>query len=105
MLCLNETNCCFDRLPNGIDDILLDGFHEPLIQAPIRKSGRGGGLVMYINKRVCEQSNIEYFQVKQDPSDTSGEFQCIKIHNCKGFNKTKLIINVWIVSNALEKSK
>ena len=43
ILCLNETNCVFDKLPNGINDVLLDGFHEPFLQDPIRKSGRGGG--------------------------------------------------------------
>ena len=38
-----ETNCNVDVLPNGLNDLLIEGFHEPLIQRPHRKSNRGGG--------------------------------------------------------------
>ena len=95
ILCFNETNCTLEKLPNGITDLLLDHFYEPIVQDPIRKSGLGGGLAMYINKRVCDPENIEIFQAKIDISDTSGEFQFVKIHNCKGFNKTKIIANIY----------
>ena len=95
VLCFTETNCTFDKLPNGMPDLLLDGFHEPIIQDPVRKSGKGGGLAVYINKRVCEVDKIEKFCENPDPENLSGEFQFIKIHNCKGFNKTKVIGNVY----------
>ena len=72
-----------------------DGFHEPILQDPLRNSGKGGGLVVYINKRVCDIENIESFVANTDPTNTSGEFQFIKIHNCKGFNKTKVIVNTY----------
>ena len=95
MLCICETNCNVDKLPNGINDILIDGFYEPIVQAPVRKSGRGGGLAIYINKRVCCPDKIEEFKIDLDPEDMSGEFQLVKIHDCKGFNKTKIIVNFY----------
>ncbi len=91
-----ETNCKLSRLPNGIDDLILDGFYEPILQDPARKSGRGGGLAIYINKRVCSLEHIESFKPNyEEDSEMNGEFQFLKIHNCKGFNKTKIIINVY----------
>ncbi len=95
ILCFNETNSKIENFPNGIDDLIIDGFYEPIVQAPARKSGKGGGLAMYINKRVCEPNNIDNFSANLDPEDASGEFQLVKIHNCKGFNKTKVIVNFY----------
>ena len=96
VLSFNETNCSLSKLPNGINDIILDDFYEPILQDPARKSGRGGGLAIYINKRVCSLEQIESFKPKYgDDGDMSGEFQFVKIHNCKGFNRTKLIVNVY----------
>ncbi|MCP4456642.1 MAG: endonuclease/exonuclease/phosphatase family protein, partial [Cytophagales bacterium] len=95
ILCLNETNCTRDRLPNGINDLILDGFHEPFLQDPIRSSGRGGGLAIYVHKRVADIDKIELFNPNPDPTNTSGEFQFIKIHQCKGFNSTKIIANIY----------
>ena len=95
VLCLTETNCIPDKLPNKIDDLLLDGFHEPLIQIPVRKSGKGGGLAIYINKRVCEPEKIENVSIDLDTEEKSAEFQLIKIHNCKGYNKTKIVVNFY----------
>ena len=96
ILSLNETNCALSKLPNGINDILLEGFHEPIIQEPARTSGRGGGLVLYVNRQVCTEEQIEQYRPNFScEEETSGEFQFIKIHNCKGFNKTKLLINVY----------
>ena len=95
VLCFCETNCVINKLPNGIADIYIDGFHEPIIQPPARKSGKGGGLVTYINKRVCDLQSIESFKVNVDPNDLSGEFQFLKIHNCKGSNKTIIIVNFY----------
>ncbi len=95
ILCFNECNLLMNKLPNGINDILLEGFHDPILQEPVRSSGRGGGLAIYINKRVCDAENIESFVPNSDIENTSGEFQFVKIHNCKGFNKTKIIANVY----------
>ena len=39
VICLSETNCIIEKLPNGLEDLYLDGFHEPIIQAPYRRSG------------------------------------------------------------------
>ena len=95
VLCFNETSCNIDKLPNGINDILLEGFHEPYVQAPIRTSGLGGGLAIYVNKRVCEIENIETFVANPEPSSTSGEFQFIKLKMCKGQQKTVIIGNIY----------
>ena len=95
VICLNETNLNFSKLPNGMNDITLDGFHEPIVQDPIRKSGRGGGLIMYINKNVVDADKIEFFQPNPEPTNACGEFQFVKIHQCKGFNRTKIIANVY----------
>ena len=94
-MCFNETNCNPENLPGRIDDLLLDGFHEPLIQAPARKTGRGGGLAIYVNKRVCDLDKLEPLNLGLDPEDKSAEFQLVKIHSCKGFNKTKVIVNFY----------
>ena len=62
VLCFNETNCDLSTLPNGIDDLLLDGFYTPLIQKPYRQSNKGGGLAFYVNHRVCDDINYELFR-------------------------------------------
>ena len=96
VLSFNETNCTEEKLPNGKNDIVLEGFYEPLIQNPNRASGRGGGLALYVNKKVCSHEQIESFRPNYCTDDDShGEFQFLKIHRCKGFNNTKLIINVY----------
>ena len=64
VLSFNETNCTFKKLPNGVTDIILENFHEPILQDPIRKTGRGGGLALYIDKKVCDQEQIESFRPK-----------------------------------------
>ena len=85
VLLFNETNCILDKLPNGISDLELDGFYEPIVQDPIRKTGKGGGLAIYVNKRVClDNDEIEPFCPYKEPENNSGEFQFIKIKNCKG---------------------
>ena len=75
---------------------MLQGFHEPFTQNPIRKSGKGGGLAIYVNKRVsADLDDIEPFSPYSEPEDTSGEFQFIKIKNCKGNRKTVILGNVY----------
>ena len=79
-----------------MQDLILENFHEPLIQDPTRRSGRGGGLATYINKRVCALQDFATFNPSCNvENDLSGEFQFVKIHNCKGSAGTKIIINVY----------
>ena len=95
IIALNETNLIFDKLPNGIQDITLDGFFDPIVQDPI--SNKGGGLAIYIHKRVVENEDDidKKYHPNPDPQNTSGEFQFVKIHKCKGFQQTKIIANVY----------
>lgn len=51
-ICINEINCDPATLPNGLNDIKLEGFHNPITQKPYRASNKGGGLAVYINHRV-----------------------------------------------------
>ncbi len=95
IICFQETNCIVEKLPNGLNDLLLEGFHEPLVLPPIRASGRGGGLAIYVNKRVCDDTNIESLDINPEPENTSGEFQFIKIKECKGTQKSVVIGNVY----------
>ena len=95
IICLNETNCQMSKLPHGKCDLELDGFHEPIVREPIRKSGRGGGLIMYVNKRVGSVDNIVEFDPNPEPSNTAGEFQFVKIQNCKQQRRTIIVGNVY----------
>ena len=75
-------------------DSLGSGFQNPIIQDPIRSSGNGGGLAIYINKIICEhEDDIEEFTPYSDPENFSGEFQFVKIKNCKGGHKTLVLGN------------
>ena len=64
---------------------------------PTLKSGKGGGLAIYINKRVCQANDMEIFDPDKKNTEKfdSGEYQFVKIHNCKGFMHTKIISNVY----------
>ena len=66
ILCFCETNCNTDNLPNNYNDILIDGFHKPFTQNPYRKSNKGGGLAIYVNRRVCDESDLELLDIKLD---------------------------------------
>ena len=45
LLCFfNETSCEVSKLPHGVDDIMLEGFHSTITQPPIRASHKGSGL-------------------------------------------------------------
>ena len=94
-LCLNETNCCSSKLPNGMRDLEIDGFFEPIVQEPVRKSGKGGGLAIYINKRVCNPDEIEKINLNFEIQDTDGEFQALKIRNFKNTKKSVVIVNFY----------
>ena len=95
ILCFSETNCNIEKLPNGITDIVIDGFYEPYLKAPARVSGRGGGLAIYVNKNLSDPEKLDNFDLDLDLEDKSGEFQFLKIHDCKNSNKTKVIVNFY----------
>ena len=95
ILAFNETNCAVENFAHGIKDLMLEGFHEPLVKPPLRKSGKGGGLVTYVNRRVCDHEEIEPFDCNPDPENPSGELQFIKLHKCKGYQSTKVIVNAY----------
>ncbi|KAL5271628.1 hypothetical protein ACHWQZ_G002041 [Mnemiopsis leidyi] len=96
VLCFNETNCCSSKLPNGMRDLEIDGFLEPIAQEPVRKSGKGGGLAIYINKCVCNPDDIEEINPNLEiHEDTNGEFQALKIRNFKNTKKSVVIVNFY----------
>ena len=97
VLLLNETNCIKAALPNGLADISLPGFYDPVIQDPIRCSGKGGGLAIYVNKRICsDEDNIKPFTPFDESENSgSGEFQFVRILECKGRPKTVILGNVY----------
>ena len=95
-LLFNETNCIKSKLPNGVSDLSLAGFLDPIIQDPIRSTGKGGGLAIYINKRICsDEENIQSFIPYEEPENTCGEFQFVKIKGCKGHPKSVILGNVY----------
>ena len=94
VICLNETNCNINKLANGLSDLLIEGFHPPIFQAPARSTCRGGGLVTYVNQRVCAADDIEKLNNIPEPSP-DGEFLFIKIKNCRSLSKSVIIGNVY----------
>ena len=98
ILCLNETNCDTSKLANGIDDLLVEGFNPPIIQAPARASCKGGGLMTYVNKNICSADDLEKIELglETDASIKNGEFLFIKIKSCKDTNKTVISGNIYI---------
>ena len=83
ILCLCETNLKLENLANGLDDIALEGFYKPIFRDPHRKSGKGGGLVMYVNSSFCDSDQITEMEISPNPDESqlnpSGEFQFVKI--------------------------
>ena len=94
VICFNETNCNIEKLANGVDDLLIEGFHPPIIQAPARSSCRGGGLATYIHERVCNFDEFEKLNTTQE-LNISGEFLFVKINKCKNVRKSLIIGNVY----------
>ncbi len=94
VISLNETCCNIEKLPNGLDDLTIEGFHPPVYQAPARASCRGGGLLTYVNKRVCSEDDIESINIEHEPN-TDGEILFIKIKSCKNKAGTVIIGNVY----------
>jgi hypothetical protein len=80
ILCFNETNCIAENLAFKGKELELEGFHPPFIQAPARESGRGGGLEVYVNKNLCDLSDIQIkVELSFRDNAKSGEFQVIEI--------------------------
>lgn len=94
VLCINETNCDIGKLANGLQDLIIEGFHPPVYQAPARASCKGGGLMTYVNIGICSADEVEKIDLGIEPS-TDGEFLFIKIKSCKGYNGTVIVGNVY----------
>ena len=96
ILCFNETNCDPDKLPFGANELNIVGFHPPIVQAPSRDSGKGGGLITYVSENVCTLNEYEPLDNLSNNSDPKeGEFLFIKIKSCKKFSKTVIIGNMY----------
>ena len=54
--CFNETSCSTDKLPFGVSELEIEGFHTPYLQNPARTSNKGGGLAIYVNKKFCKSA-------------------------------------------------
>ena len=90
VLCFNETNCDLSTLPNGIDDLLLDGFYPPRLQKPYRQSNKGGGLAFYVNHRACDDTNYEILELN---------LEHVNEHSCEHMF---LKINIKLTNNSLK---
>ena len=95
ILCFNETNCSTDKLANDLDDLFIEGFHPPIVQSPVRKSDRGGGLATYVNTRVCSDEDINTIDLNFESPPNDGEFLFTKITNCKNSKKSVIVGNVY----------
>ena len=92
VLCFNETNCDVLKLPNGINNIIIQGFHPPITKAPARKSCKGGGIALYINENTCNADDIEKYEFKDiDETSLEGEFLFAKLKCYKNTNRTIII--------------
>ena len=97
VFCFNETNCREGKLANGLSDLALEGFHPPILKAPYRTSGRGGGLAVYVRKTVCCEDDIDIIDLGLDETLTGGEgeFLPLRIRNCKGKNRSVILLNTY----------
>ena len=95
VLSFNETNCNIEKLANGIDDLLLEGFHPPIIQSPARTTNKGGGLALYVNERVCLQDDIEKIDLGEGHPNPDGELLFVKIKECKKVKRPLIIGSVY----------
>ena len=96
VLMFNETNCNLDKLANGADDLILDGFHPPIISSPRRKSCKGGGLATYVSISVCNEEDIEYFEPRNlDLQSLDCEIMFVRLNRHKTLNKAIILGNVY----------
>lgn len=95
VMCFNETNCNIDKLANGLNDLIIEGFHPPIIQAPVRSTCKGGGLAIYVNCKMCSPDQIEPVNLRLSEPSSDGEFLFVKISECKNVRKSVIIGNVY----------
>ena len=79
------------------DIAILDGFHEPFVQDPLRTSGRGGGFIILI---ISEWTSLWFSSnitntVPGIHSTDCDEFQFFKFRKCKGFYSTKITGDIY----------
>ena len=86
ILCFNETNCNMNSLPFEGRELALEGFHEPILQAPARTSSKGGGLAIYVNKNFANAVDIIVRELVENSSPQGGEFLVIEIKNARTRN-------------------
>ena len=80
IICLNEAMCNEDLLPFEGKELMLENFHKPIVQKPARDSNRGGGLITYINKNLCNESDFKKIDELCGNNDcTQGEFLFLEI--------------------------
>ena len=92
----NETNCNLEKLANGADDLILDGFYPPVLSAPRRNSCKGGGLATYISKSVCNADDVELFEPRNlDLQSVDCEIMFVRLNRHKGLNKAIILGNVY----------
>ena len=93
IICFCETSCNPETLPNGMDDLILEGFHPPIVQNPLRASNRGGGLAIYINKRLCDEENITNVPILESVlnEDKALECQAVKVEIDLGNGRPKYV--------------
>ena len=96
VLCFNETNCNPDNLPGGANDLIIEGFHPPIVQAPARKSDKGGGLITYISDTICNINDIDIIpNLCSNDNPKEGEFMFVRIKAGNGLLKTAIIGNMY----------
>ena len=73
----------------------MSQFYSHLL-ALVKEAGVSGGLAIYVNKRICEDTDIDSkLNSDPEPDNVNGEFQLIKIKNFKGSNRTAIVCNVY----------
>ena len=103
IICLCETNCNIESLPHGVDDLIIEGFHTPITLNPLRKSNKGGGLAIYVNRRICEETDFELMHLNLDNDNASTNtipsceamFSKLNIKLANNIRRTYIIGNIY----------
>ena len=98
MITLNHEKKIILRKRNGLDfTLLLTGFYPPEQQPPARKSGKGGGLLTFVNKRLCGSADDIVNFNSGIKTNTTSEFLITKVPVNKNVSmpNTVMIINVY----------
>ena len=87
VLCFNETCCSIDRLPFGGKELELEPFYPPVVQSPARQSNRGGGLIIYVNRKLCSENDYKILATLSENNDFErGEFLFLEIARTRDKN-------------------